>query len=190
MMLVKSPVQCLAQKKWDCLTAGSTRGSPQCPAFRVPVHSRPPTRLLPPLPPHSGLLRPPGRERGWGVPVGRIYRSQLAMGGAPAVDAGAEKREGELTVPCGGGYAGRELDHCNWGGGYAAGEPGGTAQGWRAGLGSRVFGQAFSPAEPQRQPVGGARGKEGGAEPEETKGSSASPCPNMVPNLRPGCTIA
>ncbi|KAF6313065.1 hypothetical protein mRhiFer1_008588 [Rhinolophus ferrumequinum] len=131
MMLVKSPVQCLAQK-WDCLTAGSTRGSPQCPAFRVPVHSRPLTRLLPPLPPHSGLLRPPGRERGWGVPVGRIYRSQLAMGGAPAVDAGAEKREGELTVPCGGGFAGRELDHCNWGGGYAAGTRG-NSQGLEGG---------------------------------------------------------
>lgn len=165
-------------------------GRPNAPPLGSPS-TRDPQRGSCPLYLHTlASYGPPGRERGWGVPVGRIYRSQLAMGGAPAVDAGAEKREGELTVPCGGGYAGRELDHCNWGGGYAAGEPGGTAQGWRAGLGSRVFGQAFSPAEPQRQPVGGARRKEGGAEPEGTKGSSASPCPNMVPNLRPGCTIA
>ena len=59
-----------------------------------------------------------------------------------------------------------------------------------AGLGGRVLCRAVSPVEPQRLQVGGARRKDGGAEPEGSKGSSASPCPNMVPNLRPGCTIA
>lgn len=96
MMLVKSPIQCLAQKKWDCLMAGSTRGSPQYSAFRVPPSTPAPlTRPPPPLPPHSWPPTAPGRERGRRVPVGRIYRSELAMGGPPAVDAGAEKREGE-----------------------------------------------------------------------------------------------
>lgn len=74
-MLVKSPVQCLAQKL-DCLMAGSNRGSPQSPAFRVLVHSRPPNAA--PAPSTSTLRPPtaPGPQEG----VGSSGWSDLRLG--------------------------------------------------------------------------------------------------------------
>lgn len=59
------------------------------------------------------------------------------MSGSPAVDAEAEKRKGEPTVACGGGFASRQLAHCRWDEGYASGVPSGTAgaggRDWAAG---------------------------------------------------------
>lgn len=59
-MLVKSPVQCLAQKKWDCLMAGPTRKWPQCPALRVRVYSGPPNAAPAPS---TSTLQPPTAPR-------------------------------------------------------------------------------------------------------------------------------
>lgn len=90
------------------------------------------------------------------------------------------------------GFTGRERAHCRWrrAGGICLRPTLGNSPRLGAGLDNRVLSPAVSPAEPQGLQVGGAQRKDRGAEPEETKGSSASPCPNMVPNLRPGCTIA
>ena len=110
MMLVTSPVQCLAQK-WDCLMVGPTLGSPQCPAFSAPVLSGPPNAAPAPS---ASTLRPstaPGPREGAGSSGWWINHPELAMSRPPAVDAGVEKRKDEPTVACRGGFAGRQLPH-------------------------------------------------------------------------------
>lgn len=103
------------------------------PACRVPVGAGPPDAPPPPLPPHPSHLRPPGRTRGRGVPVGvSTTRNWLRAG--PAVDAGAETREGAPSVACGGGRAGRPLATAR-GGGPCLGSALRSGRGWRAGRG-------------------------------------------------------
>lgn len=148
------------------------------------------TRPPPPLPPHCGLLRPPGPREGAGS-SGRSEqppRNWLWAGPLQLTRGRGDARR----AYCGlrrWGLAGRNRAHGTWGGALCLGRTLGNSPGQGAGLGGRVLRRAVSPAEPQELQVGGARREVGGAEPEETRGASASPCPNMVPNLRPAAPL-
>lgn len=116
---------------------------------------------------------------------------ELARGGLPAEDAGVgDARESPIWLAGKVVQAASEPTAGGRGGGVSLRLTLGNSPRLGAGLDSLVLCPAVSPAEPKGLQVGGAQRKDRGAEPEGTKNSSASPCPNMVPNLRPGCTIA
>lgn len=116
---------------------------------------------------------------------------ELARGGPPAEDARVgDARESPIWLAGKGLQAASEPTAGGMGAGVCLGPTMGNSRRLGAGLGSRDLSPAVSSAVPQGLRVGGAQRKDRGAEPEGTKSSSASPCPNMVPNLRPGCTIA